>query len=44
MNNRLLSAGFTQADAETVLTIIKRTPGMLLKEETAFKLQNWHIR
>jgi VIT1/CCC1 family predicted Fe2+/Mn2+ transporter len=35
----LLRAGFAQADAETVLTIIQRTPGAMLKDETAFKLQ-----
>ncbi len=35
----LLRAGFAHADAETVLTIIQRTPGAMLKDETAFKLQ-----
>ena len=36
---RLKEAGFTDADAQTVLTIIQRTPGALLKGETAFELQ-----
>jgi VIT1/CCC1 family predicted Fe2+/Mn2+ transporter len=31
--------GFAQANAETVLKIIERTPGAMLKDETAFKLQ-----
>jgi VIT1/CCC1 family predicted Fe2+/Mn2+ transporter len=31
-------AAFSQADAETVTTIIQRTPGAKLKHETAFDL------
>jgi predicted membrane protein (TIGR00267 family) len=34
----MLWAGFTSEDAETVLTIIQRTPGAMLEDETAFKL------
>jgi VIT1/CCC1 family predicted Fe2+/Mn2+ transporter len=36
---RLLDSGFTSADAEKILTIIQRTPGALLKYETATELQ-----
>jgi VIT1/CCC1 family predicted Fe2+/Mn2+ transporter len=39
VRDRLLRAGFAAADAETVLAIVQRTPGAMLKEETAFKLQ-----
>jgi len=39
VRDRLLRAGLTQADAEMVLTIIQRTPGAMLKNETAFELQ-----
>jgi vacuolar iron transporter family protein len=39
MRERLLGAGFTPADADTVLTIVRRTPGAMLKGETAFELQ-----
>ena len=35
VRDRLLQSGFAQADAEMVLTIIQRTPGAMLKEETA---------
>ena len=38
VRDRLLQAGFSQADAETVTTIIQRTPGAMLKNETAFDL------
>ena len=38
MRDRLLQAGFTQADAETVTTLIQRTPGAMIKNETAFEL------
>jgi VIT1/CCC1 family predicted Fe2+/Mn2+ transporter len=38
VRNRLLQAGFTRADAETVTTIFQRTPGAMLKHETAFDL------
>ena len=38
VRDRLLQAGFSQADAETVTTIIQRTPGAMLKHETAFDL------
>ena len=38
-HDRLKQAGFSDADAQTVLTIIQRTPGALLKGETAFELQ-----
>jgi VIT1/CCC1 family predicted Fe2+/Mn2+ transporter len=38
VRDRLLLAGFTQADAETVTTLIQRTPGAMLKNETAFDL------
>jgi VIT1/CCC1 family predicted Fe2+/Mn2+ transporter len=37
--DRLKQAGFSDPDAQTVLTIIQRTPGALLKGETAFELQ-----
>lgn len=40
VRTRLLRAGVVEADAETILTIIGRTPGALLKEETAFKLHS----
>ena len=39
VRDSLLRAGFAQADAETVLAIIQRTPGAMLKDEAAFKLQ-----
>ena len=39
VRGRLVSAGFTHDDAETVLTIIQRTPGAMLREEIAFELQ-----
>ena len=38
VRDRLRQAGFSQADAETVTTIIQRTPGAMLKHETAFDL------
>ena len=38
VRDRMLREGFTPADAQTVLTIIKRTPGAMLNDETAFKL------
>jgi VIT1/CCC1 family predicted Fe2+/Mn2+ transporter len=38
VRDRMLRAGFTPADAQTVLTIIERTPGAMLMDETAFKL------
>ena len=38
VRDRLLRAGFTHADADTVTTIIRRTPGAMLKNETAFDL------
>ena len=38
VRDRMLRAGFTPADAGRVLTIIERTPGAMLKEQTAFKL------
>jgi VIT1/CCC1 family predicted Fe2+/Mn2+ transporter len=38
VRDRLLQAGFTQADTEVVLTVIQRTPGATLKEEAAFEL------
>lgn len=34
--DRLKQAGFGDEDAQTVLTIVQRTPGALLKGETAF--------
>ena len=37
--DQLVQAGFTQADAEVVLTVIERTPGAMLKEKTAFELR-----
>ena len=39
VRDQLLTAGLTQQDAETVLTILQRTPDALLKDETAFNLQ-----
>lgn len=38
VRDRMLQAGFTPADTETVLTIVERTPGAILKDATAFKL------
>jgi len=38
VRDRLVQAGFTQADAKTVTTLIQRTPGAMLKSETAFEL------
>jgi len=38
VRDRMLRTGFTPADAETVLTIIERTPGAMLKDEIAFNL------
>lgn len=38
VRDRMLQAGFTPADAQTMLTIIERTPGAMLKDEAAFKL------
>jgi vacuolar iron transporter family protein len=38
VRDRMLRAGFSPTDAETVLTIVERTPGAMLKDETAFKL------
>jgi VIT1/CCC1 family predicted Fe2+/Mn2+ transporter len=38
VRDRLLKSGFSQADAETVTTIMQRTPGAMLKNETAFDL------
>jgi VIT1/CCC1 family predicted Fe2+/Mn2+ transporter len=38
VRDRLVGAGFTQADAEAVTTIIQRTPGAMLKHETAYDL------
>jgi VIT1/CCC1 family predicted Fe2+/Mn2+ transporter len=39
VNNELLNAGFTHADSQTILSIFKRTPGALVREEIAFKLR-----
>jgi len=39
VRQRLLEAGFTPSDAETVTTVIQRTPGAMLKHETAFDLK-----
>ena len=39
VRDQLLGAGFAQADAETVLTILQRTPGAMLKNETVFALE-----
>jgi len=39
VRKQLLEAGFTQGDAETVLTILQRTPGAMVKDEAAFELQ-----
>jgi VIT1/CCC1 family predicted Fe2+/Mn2+ transporter len=38
VGERLLKAGFSRADAATVTTIMQRTPGAMLKHETAFDL------
>jgi vacuolar iron transporter family protein len=38
VRDRFLRAGFTVADAETVTAILQRTPGAMLKHETAFDL------
>ena len=39
VRDRLLQAGFSAADAETMLTLIQRTPGALLRFETLTELQ-----
>jgi VIT1/CCC1 family predicted Fe2+/Mn2+ transporter len=39
LREQLLKSGFAQVDADKVLTIVERTPGAILKGETAFKLQ-----
>ena len=39
VRERFVQAGFTRADAETVTTILQRTPGAMLKNETAFDLR-----
>jgi len=39
MHDRLLQAGFARADVNTILTIIRRTPGAMLKTTTALELQ-----
>jgi vacuolar iron transporter family protein len=38
VRDQLLGAGFAQEDAETVLNILQRTPGAMLKDQTAFGL------
>jgi VIT1/CCC1 family predicted Fe2+/Mn2+ transporter len=38
VRDRLLRAGFTQPDADMVTTINRRTPGAMLKNETAYDL------
>jgi hypothetical protein len=38
-HDRLKQEGFSDTDAQTILTIIERTPGTLLKGKTAFELQ-----
>ena len=38
VRDRLVRAGFTPADAEAVTTIMQRTPGAMLRHETAFDL------
>ncbi len=38
VRDQLLGAGFTPQDAQTVVTILQRTPGALLKDEIAFRL------
>jgi VIT1/CCC1 family predicted Fe2+/Mn2+ transporter len=38
VRERFVKAGFTSADAETLTTIIRRTPGAMIKNETAFDL------
>ena len=40
VHEQLLDAGFTAADAQTVLTIMQRTPNALRREEIAFKLKD----
>lgn len=39
VRDHLVQTGFAQADADTILTIVQRTPGAMLMGETAFKLQ-----
>ncbi len=39
VSQRLRVAGFTEQDSTTVLDILRRTPGALLRFETAFELQ-----
>src|SRR5579871_1682761 len=36
VRDQLVGAGFTREDAETVLTVLQRTPGAMLKDQTAF--------
>ncbi len=38
VREQLLTTGFTQQDSETVLNTLQRTPGAMLKDQTAFKL------
>ena len=38
VRDRFLQAGFTPADAETVTAILQRTPGAMMRNETAFDL------
>jgi len=39
VRDQLVGAGFTREDAETVLTVLQRTPGAMLKDQTAFERQ-----
>lgn len=39
INQRLTAAGFTPQDVSTILEVLQRTPGALLKVETSFELQ-----
>jgi len=38
VRDSLLKAGFAQSDAETILAIIERTPGAMLRDEITFEL------
>ena len=40
VHNRLTLAGFTSGDAATVLTVLERTPGALLKTESALEQES----
>ena len=44
VSQRLRGAGFTEQDTATILEVLQRTPGALLRFETAFELQKSTIQ